>query len=105
MRSFGVPGMLGMVLASTLLILQPDSCRASLVPFDFDASSPLLLSINGTLTFDVSTGYFNGLTEPLAFSADFLPSGFVLFSGSTQAVIDLFVDPSGGFMNSGPGCA
>lgn len=99
-------GLAGIVCAAGLLLLGPDRpCYGQgLLPFTFDPNGPTFLGTNGSLSYDASTGEFQGTGLPLTLSSPLLPgSGFVRFSGNPQLSFDLFVNPDGTFRRDGAG--
>jgi hypothetical protein len=78
-------------------------CRACLLQFTLDPANPIILSFNGSLSYNSTTHNFHSETVPLTFSAPFVPGGFTSFKGDPKATVDLFVDQSGGFMATGGG--
>ncbi len=92
------------VWATGLLLLCPSRfCHAGLLNFQLNPNGPVVLGINGSLSFDSSTGEFSSTTVPLTFSSPTLPGGgFVRFSGATET-IDLFVNSDGTFRGNGTG--
>jgi hypothetical protein len=85
-----------------ILLLGPTApCRADFLPLSLDSNRPVILSFNGNLTYDATTGRFHSDMTPLTFT---LPGGSVIpFTGTGQTSIDLFADHSGGFVSSGTG--
>ena len=98
-------GLAGIVCAAGLLLLGPDRpCDADLLNFQFDPNGPTILATNGSLSYDASTGEFQGTSLPLTLTSPLLPgSGFVRFSGDPQLSFDLFVNPDGTFQKDPDG--
>jgi hypothetical protein len=84
-------------------LLTASSCLAGpLVQFDFSPGSPVIFSVNGTLSYDATTGAFHSEMTPLTYAAPSVPGGFAFFTGGTTT-IDLVVDTNGDFVTSGDG--
>ena len=86
--------------ACVLLLLVTAPGRADLVPVALDPAGPVVLSFNGSLTYDAATGNVHSTMTPLSYSAG---GAVALFTGPGQTVIDLFVDQAGAFVASGTG--
>ena len=95
----------GIVCTASLLLLGPDRrCYADLLNFQFDPNGPTILATNGSLSYDASTGEFQGTALPLTLSSPLLPgSGTVSFSGDSQLSFDFFVNPDGTFRSDPDG--
>jgi len=88
----------------TQLLLAPLPCRAgSLLPLTLDPTSPVVLGINGTLSYDANTGLIHSTMDALTYNSSALPDGFAFFSGTAQATIDFYVNQAGTFDHNGAG--
>lgn len=88
-----------LVFALAVLVLVPaGSCQGGLIQFSLDPNYPVILGINGSLTYNAATQQFHSETDLLTYSADFLPTGFVFFS-SGRTVIDLLADSAGNLVS------
>lgn len=90
-------------LAGLLLLLSPSVGRAGLLPVTFAPNGPMIQSINGTLSYDATTGSFHSSASALTFNSPSVPGGFTFFGGNGQVTIDLHVDASGHFVSNGTG--
>src|SRR5262245_41388518 len=100
MRKHSYPRSFGLVLVVGLLfLLSSRPGRADLLPIDLNPS-PVILSINGTLNYNATTGNLHSDTMPLALTLDALPMGFAFINGGLTT-IDLRVDTSGRFVANG----
>jgi hypothetical protein len=87
-----------MVLAALPLVLAPPAGRAEVI-----LSTPIVTSINGTLTYNAATGNFHSDSQAIVIASPSYPGGFAAFVTPGQVTIDLFVDKSGHFVNNGIG--
>ena len=74
-------------------------CRAGgLLQFTFDPNQPLILSTDGSLTFDHTSGDFNVQATGLFFLSNTV---FAPITGSDLATLNMTVDPSGNLVGTG----
>lgn len=86
-----------------LLAEEPARCRADLFPFTFVPGGPSVIDINGTLTYDATSGHFQDASTASTLNASYiLPRGFAPISSGTVN-IDLFVNQNGQFVSGGAG--
>jgi hypothetical protein len=86
-----------MVLAALAHLLAPPAGRAEfLLP-------PIVTSINGTLTYNASTGNFHSESQATVIGSPTYPDNNAVFLTPGMVVIDFFVDKSGNFLKNGIG--
>jgi hypothetical protein len=95
-------GVLLALAAAWTVLLAPVAGRADLLPIAPNPDGPIILGVNGTLTYDATTHDFAESATALSFTAGFVPGGTASITGGTTSV-DLFVDNNGNFLNNGGG--
>jgi hypothetical protein len=91
-----------MALAAVLLLLWAPACRADLLLFTL--GFPLETSINGTLTYNATTGNFHSESLPVTIASPDYPGGVATFVNGAvpnQVIIDLSVNKSGQLIGTG----
>jgi hypothetical protein len=97
-RSVGLSG-----AVSLLLFFATPPCQAGLLNIQL-APSPIETGLDGSLSYNATTGQFHSTTVPIVLTDPRLPGGAGSFIGATdQTTIDLFVDHNGNFLRSGGG--
>ena len=88
---------------SLLLLLSPSIGRADFLPIILDPTKEIILDINGTLSYNATTGNFHSVSTALTYAPAPQASGFAFFAPGSKVTIDLFVKNSGGFNANGTG--
>jgi hypothetical protein len=84
--------------AGVWLLLHASVCRAGLLPIEFDTTRPVILGINGSLTYNASTGDFRSILD----AATYTSGGNVSHFSQGQITIDVMVSQQGAFQSAGP---
>jgi hypothetical protein len=84
--------------AGLLVVLSAPACRAGPLPITFAPGSPVIRSINGTISYDASTGNFHSATNALTFYSRSVPGGSTFFGCNGQVTVDLQVDSGDNFV-------
>jgi hypothetical protein len=93
---------LALLLAAVQFLAAPNFCVAGLV--NFLPGGPTYTSINGTQSYNVTTGEFQSTSTPVTLNGTFItPRGFATITGTASLSEDLFVDQNGNFVSNGAG--
>lgn len=103
-RSRTSPSSASSIVLSAIMLLgmAASTSRADLLNFQLDPNQPIILGVNGGLSYDAGNGNFHLDATALTYTSPSVMGGFA-FIDQGQITVDMEVDNNGGFVANGTG--